>query len=101
MLLTGGMLAQTTGALEPVFSADEVASPYVYVFFAAYLVAFLFTPIMRSVAIYYGIIDQPDHERKMHTTPVAYLGGVAVFLGWMAGLAMSQFLRLHRADPGL
>jgi UDP-N-acetylmuramyl pentapeptide phosphotransferase/UDP-N-acetylglucosamine-1-phosphate transferase len=54
---------------------------------------------MRTVASYYGIIDEPDNVRKMHSTPVAYLGGVAVFLGWIAGLALSQFLHLHRSEP--
>src|SRR5438477_169158 len=62
------------------FTADEVLSPYMYVFYAAFVVAFMFTPIMRAVALYYGIVDQPDKVRKMHSTPVAYLGGVAVFL---------------------
>src|SRR6478735_7955216 len=83
------------------YSADEVVAPYIYVFYAAFLVAFLFTPIMQSVASYYGIIDEPDNKRKMHSTPVAYLGGVAVFLGWISGMAMSQFLQLHRTEPGL
>jgi UDP-GlcNAc:undecaprenyl-phosphate GlcNAc-1-phosphate transferase len=82
-------------------SADEVLSPYVYVFYVAFIVSFLFTPVMRTVAAYYGIIDEPDSLRKMHSTPVAYLGGVAVFLGWIAGLALSQFLHLHRSEPGL
>lgn len=82
-------------------SADEVLSPYIYVFYAAFIVSFLFTPVMRTVATYYGIIDEPDSVRKMHNTPVAYLGGVAVFLGWIAGLALSQFLHLHRSEPGL
>src|SRR5688572_5090544 len=82
-------------------SADDVLSPYIYVFYAAFIVSFIFTPVMRTVATYYNIIDEPDTVRKMHSTPVAYLGGVAVFLGWIAGLAMSQFLGLHRSDPGL
>ena len=82
------------------YSADEVLSPYVYVFYAAFIVTFLFTPVMRSIARYFGIIDQPD-ARKIHTKPVAYLGGVAVFLGWMSGLAMSQFVFLQRQSPGL
>jgi UDP-GlcNAc:undecaprenyl-phosphate GlcNAc-1-phosphate transferase len=81
-------------------SADEVMSPYIFVFYAAFVVAFIFTPVMRAIATYYGIIDQPDKVRKIHTGPVAYLGGVAVFLGWLAGLAMSQFLRLHRIEAG-
>lgn len=83
------------------FTADEVLSPYVYVFYAAYLVAFIFTPVMRMIAREYGIVDEPDGIRKMHTRPVAYLGGVAVFLGWLAGLALSQFLVLHRVEDGL
>ena len=79
----------------------DVLSPYIYVFYAAFIVSFLFTPAMRSVAIYYGVIDQPDGNRKMHSLPVAYLGGLAVFLAWMSGLATSQFLGLHRTEPGL
>ena len=83
------------------YSADEVLSPYVYVFFAAFFVAYCYTPLMRRIAIYFNIIDQPDLVRKMHHRPVAYLGGVAVFLGWLAGLGLSQFLFLHRTAPGL
>jgi UDP-GlcNAc:undecaprenyl-phosphate GlcNAc-1-phosphate transferase len=82
-------------------SADEVLSPYIYVFYAAFIVAFIFTPVMRSIAMYYSIVDRPDRIRKLHTEPVAYLGGIAVFLGWIAGLGMSQFLYMHRVQPGL
>ena len=73
-------------------------SPYIYVFYVAFIVSFMFTPIMRSVAMYYGIIDQPDNLRKIHSKPVAYLGGVAVFLGWLAGLAFTQFLQTHGGE---
>jgi len=78
-------------------SVDDVLAPHVYVFYAAFLISFIFTPILRTIALYYGIIDQPDRLRKMHSEPVAYLGGVAVFLGWLAGLAMSQ-LHLPQGD---
>ncbi len=83
------------------YTADEVLSPYIYVFYVAFLVSFVFTPIMRRMATYYGIIDEPDRIRKMHSQPVAYLGGIAVFLGWLCALAVSQFLSLHRTEPGL
>ena len=83
------------------YSADEVAAPYIYVFYAAFIVAFCFTPVMQMIASYYGIIDEPDNKRKLHSTPVAYLGGVAVFLGWISGMAVSQFLSLHRTEAGL
>ena len=95
MILSFMGLAQTAA-----FGMGDVLAPYIYVFYAAFLVSFAFTPTMRMVAMYYGIIDQPDGIRKMHRTPVAYLGGLAVFLGWMSGLAISQFLPLHRYEVG-
>ncbi|HEY8667262.1 MAG TPA: MraY family glycosyltransferase [Tepidisphaeraceae bacterium] len=85
------------------FTADECLSPYIYVFYVAFLISLIFTPIMGTVARYYGIIDEPDGQRKMHSKPVAYLGGVAVFLGWIAGLAISQFILVpkHNGEFGL
>jgi UDP-GlcNAc:undecaprenyl-phosphate GlcNAc-1-phosphate transferase len=83
----------------PLFDTDTVLSPYIYVFIAAYVLSFIFTPIMRRVAEFYGIIDKPDLLRKMHSRPVAYLGGVAVFMGWIGGLAVSQFTQLHYWGP--
>jgi UDP-GlcNAc:undecaprenyl-phosphate GlcNAc-1-phosphate transferase len=82
-------------------SADTVLSPYIYIFYAAFIVAFVFTPVMRSVAIFYNIVDKPDLVRKLHAAPVAYLGGVAVFLGWLAGMAMTQFVGVHHLLPGV
>ncbi|MGC3957481.1 MAG: MraY family glycosyltransferase [Verrucomicrobiota bacterium] len=80
---------------------DQVLEQYVFVFYGAFAAAFLFTPIMRVVANYWGIVDRPDRVRKMHSIPVAYLGGVAVFIGWLTGLAISQFRPLHIVETGL
>jgi UDP-GlcNAc:undecaprenyl-phosphate GlcNAc-1-phosphate transferase len=88
------MLAASTQSL------DNVLGPFIYVFYAAWIVAFLFTPVMQKVASFYGIIDQPDRVRKMHSIPVAYLGGIAVFLGWLAGMALSQYVRVPQAGSG-
>lgn len=96
-MLSQAILAQTMGKA---FTPDEVLAPYIYVFYMAFAVSFIFTPLMRIVALNFGIIDAPDRARKMHSVPVAYLGGVAVFLGWLSGLAISQFLRLHSSEPG-
>ena len=96
-LAFAGGVARTIGET---FTADEILSPYIFVFYSSFLVAFTFTPVMRMVACFYGIIDQPDRIRKIHAAPVAYLGGVAVFLGWISGLATSQFLHLHRLAAG-
>lgn len=83
----------------PMLSLDAVLSPYVIVFCVAFVVAYLFTPIMRTIAVAYGIVDLPDRERKIHSRPVAYLGGVAVFLGFIAGLAACQrFAEVHHPE---
>jgi len=80
-------------------SVDAVLAPYVWVFMLAFLVSVVFTPILRQIAIYYEVVDRPD-PRKMHREPVAYLGGVAVFLGWMVGVVVSQFLFPHGEQSG-
>jgi UDP-GlcNAc:undecaprenyl-phosphate GlcNAc-1-phosphate transferase len=82
-------------------TVDLVLEQYIWVFYGAFIIAFVFTPIMRVVASYYHIIDEPDRLRKMHSVPVAYLGGMAVFLGWLTGLAISQFKKLPLMEPGL
>ena len=83
-----------------VLSLDQVLSPYIFVFYVAFIVAFLMTPLMRKVATHYWIVDEPDQGRKVHKAPVAYLGGVALFLGWICGMAIAQYLTLHRIQPG-
>jgi UDP-GlcNAc:undecaprenyl-phosphate GlcNAc-1-phosphate transferase len=92
-----GLLAQIPSS---VYSADQVLANYVYVFYAAFIVAFIATPAMRAVALYFGIIDRPDRIRKIHSAPIAYLGGVAVFVAWLSGLFISQFMVLHRLEAG-
>src|SRR5688500_799096 len=82
-------------------TTDHLLEQYIYVFYAAFAVSFLFTPIMRVVANYWGVVDNPDRVRKMHSVPIAYLGGVAVFLGWLSGLAVSQFRKMPIQEPGL
>jgi UDP-GlcNAc:undecaprenyl-phosphate/decaprenyl-phosphate GlcNAc-1-phosphate transferase len=101
---TAGSAASAAGAqalpnVGRFFTADDVLAPYVWVFYTAFIVSYFLTPVMQAVALYYGIIDQPDKLRKMHSRPVAYLGGVSVFLGWIAGLAVSQFLTVHGSEP--
>lgn len=46
----------------------------------------IITPIMRKLALNNGIVDLPDARRKAHAKPVAYLGGLGIYLGWLVGL---------------
>ena len=62
---------------------------YIGVLAIAFIVSLIATPIMRRLAIVNGVVDRPNDPRKIHKTPIAYLGGVAVFVGIMAGIAYS------------
>ncbi len=54
---------------------------------AAFILSFVFalywTPLMRKAALQLGIVDQPDGNLKKHADPVPYLGGLAVFMGFL------------------
>jgi UDP-GlcNAc:undecaprenyl-phosphate/decaprenyl-phosphate GlcNAc-1-phosphate transferase len=53
--------------------------PYLYFFLSALAFSFLLTPTIIRLAHKHGFLDEPGH-RKIHVKPVAYFGGVAVFL---------------------
>jgi UDP-GlcNAc:undecaprenyl-phosphate GlcNAc-1-phosphate transferase len=69
--------------------AIDLLNGYTHIFIIAFLVALLTTPIIRRIAIAGNVIDHPDMARKLHAFPVAYLGGMAVFLGLIAAIAVS------------
>lgn len=71
---------------------------YVVVFIISFIVTLIATPLVRRLALANGIIDRPSEARKVHRMPVAYLGGVAVFLGIMAGILYSYIATF---SPGL
>ncbi|HYE01681.1 MAG TPA: hypothetical protein VD963_00460, partial [Phycisphaerales bacterium] len=73
----------------------SVLYDYIGVFLVSFLVALLATPVMRRLAVSNGIIDRPLETRKAHRFPVAYLGGVAVYLGIMAGILFAYAGDLH------
>jgi len=72
----------------------EVLHGYIGVFVAAFVVTLFATPVMRRLALRNGIVDRPSDQRKIHRAPTAYLGGVAVFLGLMAGIFISYIAPL-------
>lgn len=80
------------------FTAVELINSYAPILIVAFAVTLLITPLVRQLAIYAGVIDHPNDPRKIHQQPVAYLGGVAVFLGLMCALAVSYVYRDALAD---
>lgn len=80
-----------------VLNPIELLSGYMPVFVAALVVTLIVTPIVRRIAIAADIIDHPDQGRKQHAYPIAYLGGLAVFAGVLAGIAASGMFTTGQA----
>lgn len=78
----------------------EIWTAYWPVLVASLGVALLATPLCRAFAIRRNIVDRPDDWLKPHHKPIPYLGGVAIFLGWLAGILLGVWYlgRLAPAD---
>ncbi|HKY14696.1 MAG TPA: undecaprenyl/decaprenyl-phosphate alpha-N-acetylglucosaminyl 1-phosphate transferase, partial [Microthrixaceae bacterium] len=64
---------------------------YLIVLAAAALVTFVTVPFARRMALRWGAIATPG-DRHVHASPTPRLGGMAMFLGLLAGLALAAFL---------
>ncbi|MDK2820476.1 MAG: UDP-GlcNAc:undecaprenyl-phosphate/decaprenyl-phosphate GlcNAc-phosphate transferase [Clostridia bacterium] len=65
------------------------------------VISFLLTPLICRIAPRLGAVDNPD-PRKVHHTPMPRLGGVAIYLGFMAAYGLlgyydGQFMGLFYA----
>lgn len=61
---------------------------YMYSFATAFLISLLLTPFTNKLARKVGAIDVPKDNRRMHTKPIARLGGLAIMLGCMTSVIL-------------
>ncbi len=59
---------------------------YVVAFFFALALAYVLTPLLRKIALKFGILDHPVPGIKIHLKPVPYLGGLAIWLAFVVTL---------------
>jgi UDP-GlcNAc:undecaprenyl-phosphate GlcNAc-1-phosphate transferase len=64
---------------------------YLGVFLVTAGAAFLATPLIRRLAVRVGAIDRPS-DRKVHPKPTPTLGGLAMWLACLAGLATAYLV---------
>ncbi|HRN78362.1 MAG TPA: MraY family glycosyltransferase [Candidatus Dependentiae bacterium] len=65
---------------------------YIKVIFAfsfSLLVTFYIIPIFRSIALRFGLVDNPNGTLKRHKEPTPYLGGVAIYCGFLSSLVFT------------
>ncbi|HEX6231298.1 MAG TPA: MraY family glycosyltransferase, partial [Actinomycetota bacterium] len=65
--------------------------PYLVVFAASAGVTLLATPLVRWLSVRAGWIDHPS-DRKVHPRATPTVGGLAIYLGVLAGLAVARFV---------
>src|SRR5690606_23533012 len=59
-----------------------------FVLAVATLVALSATPVVRALAVRLGVVARPT-ARSMHRVPVPHVGGLAIFAGFVAAVAVS------------
>src|SRR5262249_21143641 len=59
---------------------------YITLFTLSFFTAMLVTPVVRRKASEWGAIAQPDGVRHIHSRPTPRLGGVAIYIAFIATL---------------
>jgi UDP-GlcNAc:undecaprenyl-phosphate/decaprenyl-phosphate GlcNAc-1-phosphate transferase len=62
-------------------------SPALQAAIAGFVCGLAFSFVVRALALRFGIVNHPNPIVPQHVTAVAYLGGVAVYLGMAGGIA--------------
>src|SRR3954452_1787887 len=56
-------------------------------------ISVVLTPILRDVFRSFNLVDQPDHNRKVHVYPIPRIGGIAIIMAYF-----SSFLMMNSGD---
>lgn len=56
----------------------------------ALVISLYTTPLMRTAALRFGIVDRPDGRLKKQAEPVPYLGGLAIYLSFLLALTATR-----------
>ena len=65
---------------------------FLSLFFVSYVTTFILVPMLSRLAFKIGVVDSPDGKLKMHEKVTPYLGGVAIYLGFILALIFSFIL---------
>ncbi|PWU09318.1 MAG: hypothetical protein C5B51_06440 [Terriglobia bacterium] len=57
----------------------------------AFLSSLILTPVIRDWFLRFGIVDHPDANRKIHTSPVPRVGGLAILLSYLIAYPATAF----------
>lgn len=70
-----------------------------FAFVISFLIAYASTPIIKMLAFKIGAVDVPKDNRRMHKKPIARLGGLAIFYGFI--ISILCFAEIDTAMRGI
>ena len=73
--------------------------PVILALAVSLLVSFALTPAVKWLAVKIGAVDVPKDKRRMHDHPIPRLGGLAIFIGFVASVLL--FAEVDRALRGV
>lgn len=76
----------------PKYSVWQIIQHYWLILPISFVVSLIATPLCRSLALRWKVIDMPNATVKTHKQPTAYLGGVGILAGLLTGLAIGFWL---------
>ncbi len=59
---------------------------YILLFLIALALSMLAVPAVKKIAWRFGVLDVPNDPRKIHTKPIPFLGGFAIFISFFLTL---------------
>jgi UDP-GlcNAc:undecaprenyl-phosphate/decaprenyl-phosphate GlcNAc-1-phosphate transferase len=68
---------------------------WLYALIISSLISYLCIPVVKRIALGLNITDNPDNKRKIHKTPTALLGGVAVYLAFASTIIYTNAYSLE------
>src|ERR1700722_1478017 len=57
-------------------------------FISSFCIALALTPLCRNLAIRWRLVDRPDGIRKLHSVAVPRVGGIPIFIAYLASFAI-------------
>ncbi len=67
----------------------------------SFVLALVLTPIFRDVFRSYGVVDAPDHSRKIHKYPIPRVGGIAIACAYAGSFFLFPSLTGSNLNPEL
>jgi UDP-GlcNAc:undecaprenyl-phosphate GlcNAc-1-phosphate transferase len=61
----------------------------------SFIFSLVLTPLFRNMALRCRIVDEPDHERKVHKVPIPRIGGVAIIASAVGAYGLLFLVRLN------